>query len=382
MTRSAVYAQSKDDLERQKSVIEDDINYTNNLLDQTRSEKKTSMNRLYLINNNIKQRNKKIRNYSYEIRLINKDIITMSDSIEVLQSTLENLQEEYAEMIVSTWHNKNIYKRLSYIFDSKDLTQAFKRIAFFKTYSEKRKSYYEKISNITTQLQQKQISYETSKSKKESLVQSEKLEKTKLEQDRKSQNQLVQDLSKKEKQLKKKIAQQQSQLKKLNAAIESLIANEIKSRGGSKNKLDLTPEEKLLSDRFGGNKSRLPWPCERGVVSRPYGTQPHPVLKNIKIDNPGINILTEENSMARSIFKGVVVKVQTINQFKAVIIRHGEYLTVYSNLENVIVQQGDNVDAKQPLGRIIKDADGTTELHFEIWKGSVKQNPALWLAQP
>ena len=378
------FSQSKDELQRQKTKIEQDIHYTNSLLNQTQSEKKSTMNNLYMINKNINQRNALINNINSEINILNNDISSTSDSIEILKAILKDLQDEYAQMIVSTWQNRNIYKRLSFIFDSQDLTQAFKRIAFFKSYADKRKEYYDEITNITMKLQHKQIAYETNKSDKEFLVQNQKEEKKKLEIDKKSQNELVSNLSKKEKDLKKKIAQQQTELNKLSREIEKMIAEEVKSRGGAlSTKLRLTPEEQLISNKFGENKGHLPWPCEKGIISRPFGEQPHPILKNIQINNPGINILTEDRSKARSIFDGEVVKITQITQYhNVVIIRHGEYLTVYSNLENVFVTIGQKVKAKQPIGTIIKDpSEGVTELHFEIWKGTVIQDPALWLAR-
>ncbi|MBR0123328.1 MAG: peptidoglycan DD-metalloendopeptidase family protein [Bacteroidales bacterium] len=375
------YCQSKEELEEQKRKIEQDINYTNKLLDETKTEKQSSINKVYMLNKNIKQRDKLIKNINHEIVLLDKDINKTSDSIENMKALLKDLKTEYANMIVSTWQNQNTYKRLSYIFDSNSISQAFRRIQAFKAYSDKRKEYYNEIVEVTRKLQQKQISYEDSKSKKEILVQSEKNEKNKLEADKKNQNQIVQNLSQKEKELKKKIAKQQQELNKLTKEIERLIAEEMKSKGNSK-RFKLTPEEQLISDNFVGNKGKLPWPTERGMITLPFGEQSHPVLANITINNPGVNILTEENSTARCVFDGEVMTVKKIAQFNVVIVRHGEYLTVYSNLGQVFVSQGQKIKAKEKVGTIMKDAsEGTTELHFEIWKGSTIQNPEDWMAK-
>lgn len=375
------YCQSKEELEEQKRKIEQDINYTNKLLNETKTEKQSSINKVYMLNKNIKQRDKLIKNINHEIALLDKDINKTSDSIEYMKALLQDLQTEYANMIVSTWQNQNTYKRLSYIFDSNSVSQAFRRIQAFKAYSDKRKEYYNEIVETTRKLQQKQISYEDSKSKKEVLVQSEKNEKNKLEADKKNQNQIVQNLSQKEKELKKKIAKQQQELNKLTKEIERLIAEEMKSKGNSK-RFKLTPEEQLISDNFVGNKGKLPWPTERGMITLPFGEQQHPVLANITINNPGVNILTEENSTARCVFDGEVMTVKKIAQFNVVIVRHGEYLTVYSNLGQVFVSQGQKIKAKEKVGTIMKDAnEGTTELHFEIWKGSTIQNPEDWMAK-
>lgn len=145
----------------------------------------------------------------------------------------------------------------------------------------------------------------------------------------------------------------------------------------------LTPEEQLISDNFAENKGKLPWPLERGVITSPFGEQPHPVLPGIKISNNGIDISTTEGAEARAIFEGVVSRVVTIpGAYYAVIIRHGEYLSVYSNLKEVRVRNGQRVSTRQVVGVIATESrEAKTNLHLEIWKGNEKLDPAQWIAR-
>jgi len=172
----------------------------------------------------------------------------------------------------------------------------------------------------------------------------------------------------------------------LDERIRKIIAEEI-ARANKKNKKSsktfaLTPEERALSNRFEQNKGKLPWPVERGIISEPFGKHAHALLKNITVNNRGINILTEENAIARSVFNGVVTVVMKMQGYhNLVMIKHGNYITVYANLKNVFVAKGDKVKTKEKIGTVFTSPkDNKTELHFEIWKNKDLQNPQKWLA--
>jgi murein DD-endopeptidase MepM/ murein hydrolase activator NlpD len=170
--------------------------------------------------------------------------------------------------------------------------------------------------------------------------------------------------------------------KKLRKKIEDIIARELelkktKTKGSS---YALTPEEKLLSKSFAANKGKLPWPTERGLISETFGVHQHPVLKNVKTKNNGLNIVSSKGSEARVVFSGEVVSVVTITTTnKAIIVKHGDYFSVYSNLDEVFVKKGDHLETKEILGRVHTTLKGKTELHFEIWQGKVLLNPSLWI---
>jgi len=208
-------------------------------------------------------------------------------------------------------------------------------------------------------------------------------------------------LQSKEKELKTKLEKQILARKKLQKEIEDIIAEEIrkaaerakkeaenktpnsKTTTTTKGNFALTPAEKIISDNFGANKGLLPWPTERGVVTGLFGEHPHPVLKNIKVQSNGIDISTSEGSSARAIFDGEVSKIVTIGPSnKAILIRHGNFFTLYSNLKETKVKAGDKVKTKQSIGIIntVKE-EGKTTLHIEIWQESTKLDPSLWLSK-
>ena len=146
-------------------------------------------------------------------------------------------------------------------------------------------------------------------------------------------------------------------------------------------KLILTPEAQLLSNSFSSNKAKLPWPVAKGIISEKFGVHPHPLMPNIDINNNGVDITTNNGAIARAVFEGVVkgvVNMPGAGQF--ILIRHGDFITVYSNLKEVYVKVEDKVTTKQNIGSILyDDDDAKTLLHFEIWKGQTKLNPEDWL---
>ncbi|MDL2227325.1 peptidoglycan DD-metalloendopeptidase family protein [Bacteroidales bacterium OttesenSCG-928-K03] len=375
-----LFAQSKEDLQNEKAKLEDEIQLTNKLLNQTLSGKKTSTEQVTLINKKINDRTKLISTINKEVKYLDNDISSTSKTIKELDYELELLRKEYADMILHTWSTKNTYKRLSYIFASEDLNQAFRRISYFKSYSDKRKEYSKEIISKTNELQNKKFTLEKQKGEKENLRVTKEKETSALQAEKVEKNNTIQSLTKQEKELRNKIKNQQAALSKLNKEIERIIAEEIKSRGTS-GRLELTPEEKIISGQFEGNKGKLPWPCERGIISESFGTKAHPELKDIKINSTGVDILTEAKSMARAIFNGKVTKVTQIPQYNnVVIIRHGDFLTVYANLDEVLVSVGEEIKTKQNIGTIYSNSsEGTTKLHFEVWKGSTLLDPEHWI---
>ncbi|NLA23839.1 MAG: peptidoglycan DD-metalloendopeptidase family protein, partial [Bacteroidales bacterium] len=207
---------------------------------------------------------------------------------------------------------------------------------------------------------------------------------SKLEQEQNSQTKTLNNLKNKESELKRKLQQQQQSANKLQREIEKLIAEEARrSSGGKSTTYVLTPSEKIISTNFANNKGRLPWPVEKGVITSRFGKQAHPVIKNITIDNAGVDISTNPGANVRAIFDGEVRSVMSMpGAQNIVIIRHGEYLSVYTHLMSVNVKVGDHVNTKQNIGKVYTDIDeNKTILHLEVWFKEAKENPAVWLAK-
>ncbi len=378
--------QDRASLEQDKKKAEDGIRYTNKLLDQTRKSKKANMSEVVILADMIGKRQELIAAINSEIHFLNVQISFTEDSIRELNAELRELRDEYARIIYFAYKNRDLYNRFMFIFAADDFNQAYQRLKYFQQYQVYRKKQAELIRQTQDKLHQKSESLSQRKAEKEQLAGTVENEKNKLFAEKEDKDRVVQKLAKTEKDLKKELKQKEKAIKDLQKAIQKIIAAEIaaraKSVAGKPSELALTPEELELSGNFMSNKGKLPWPMERGIVSSTFGEHPHPVLKRVKVRNNGINILTNEGGEARAVFKGKVTRVMSVpNNNNVVIIRHGEYLTVYSNLDRVYVREGDVVDTKDKIGVVFTNPDESrTELHFEVWKAKTLLDPAGWLA--
>lgn len=380
----------KSQLEARKAKIEEEINYTNKLLSETKKSKQTSMNQLVLLNKKISKRQELINAISSEINLIDNRIKETNDTIQELTESINKLKEEYARIIYYAQKNRSSYSRLMFIFSAESFNQAYQRLKYFQQYSSYRQNQVRVIKETQAVLAEKISLLQKQKNQKLSLKTVEETEKQKLAREKSEQDQAVRKLSQQERDLLKKLRENERAAKKLQKAIEDLIAEEIKkaketakktgTKPSSDNAFGLTPSEMKLSTSFAGNKGYLPWPTERGVISATFGEHPHPVLKGIKTKNNGVDITTASGSYARAIFEGEVTSIMTLPSYNnVVIIKHGEFLTVYSNIDQVLVKKGEKVITKQKIGIIETDESGKTKLHFELWKGKVLQNPEAWI---
>jgi murein hydrolase activator len=385
--------QDRSKLEQDKKKVEEEIEYTNRLLDQTRQNRQNSINEVVILNKKISKREELIQTINDQVRLVELQMALVQDSISLLEKDLENLKDEYAKMIYYSYKNKNIYDRLIFILASEDFNQAYQRMKYFEQYNE-----YRKKQALLIQVKQKRLEIKMEemaaiRNQKNTLLTGEERQRQQLTLEREEKNKSVQVLSKKEKELQKTLKEKEAAARKLQQAIENIIAEEIRlaneraSKPGSTTEksglFSLTPEERILSDNFMSNRGSLPWPLEKGIISSTFGEHPHPVLKNVKTRNNGIDLLTETGAEARTIFSGVVTRVMNVpNNNNVVIIRHGEFLTVYSNLDQVYVKIGEKVTIKQKIGTIFTNkTDSKTELHFEMWQSKTLLNPEEWLAK-
>jgi murein hydrolase activator len=394
-----IWAQkTKENLQKTKKQLEQEIKYTNMLLEQTQKSRQTSLNRLLLINRQIEKRESLIETINSEIDQIQEEIGIQSVHVQHLSDELQKMKDEYARMIYYAYKNLNIFNRIMFIFAAEDFNQAFYRLRYYQQYSSYRRTQAEIIRKTQLELTQKIHDLEGIKNQKTGLAQSKEQEKTRLVGEKEVKDKAVQELTRKEKQLVATLKEKQESAHKLQKEIEKLIAEEIRASAVrarktaktenkpkpeiTETKIMLTPMEMELSSSFSANKGKLPWPSEKGIITGIFGEHPHPVLKYVKVKNNGIDITTEEGASVRSVFAGKVSRVMSFpNMNKVVIIRHGEFLTVYSNLEEVSVQDGQEISTKQTIGKVHTSPDDSkTEYHFEIWLGKNIQNPQEWLS--
>ena len=381
--------QNKNELEDRKKKLQQDIEYTNQLLNETKKNKKLSLNQLMTLNRKIIDRQELINTISSQIAELSREIGETSHKISDLQDDLQKLKNDYARMIYSAYRNRDEYGRLMFIFASDNFNQAYIRLRYLQQYSDFRHKQAEQIQLTEQELNKKLTELEAQKAEKRSLLGTQENEKSSLTKEKTEKEEALTDLQSREKKLKADLAKKKKDAEKLQQAILRIIKEEIekanataanKSKSPS-TKLVLTPEAQQLSSSFSNNKGKLPWPVIQGLIIEHFGTHQHPTLSDITIKNDGIEIATSKGAIARSVFDGEVTGVVNIpSSGQVVIVRHGEYLSVYANLKDVYVKTGDKVKTKQTIGSILMDNEETqTDLHLEIWKGQTKLDPEEWL---
>ncbi len=381
---NAVFSQTKKDLEKKKNKTQDEINYTNKLLQQTKDNQKTSYNDLLLINKNIEARKSIINDINSELSFTSQKIKDIELIISIMQEDLEKLKLDYARMVKLAWKNSNKYNTIMFILSSKDFNQSYLRLKYMQQIAKFRERQFKAINSINEILKIQIQKLNSLKKDNIKLLDEQKGEEKKLVNDQKKQEKTINQLKSQETELKKKLADQQKQMAQIQKEIENIIREEAKKNTNvTTGKYELTPAEKIVSTNFANNKGKLPWPVERGVIVDGFGKKNHPVYPSVVLENKGVDISTTVGASARAIFEGEVKKVlQLPGAVNAVIIGHGEYMTVYTNLDNIVVTRGEKVLTKQVIGKVhTNQNDNKTVLHLEIWKASDVVNPALWLAK-
>ncbi|MCD6179892.1 MAG: peptidoglycan DD-metalloendopeptidase family protein [Bacteroidales bacterium] len=374
------FSQSKTQLNKQISQLEKEIAYTNKLLGTTLKNKDDSYYKIELIARQISRHEKILISIQKEIHNINNSINSKQLEIRKKEAELSALKEEYAKMIYFANRNRSNYDKLMFIFSSKDFNQAYKRLKYFEQYSHYRKNQVKLINERQKSLDADIKILEVNRAEKLSLRLKETKTKEILSQKKIEQQRSLNKLKSKERSLKSKLRKKEKQKTALKKEIAKIIAREAEKI----KKYALTSAEIKLSGSFENNKGKLPWPVERGVLFSSFGEHAHPYLKGIKTRNDGIDIATDEGSQARAVFDGEVRSIISVpgTANYAILIKHGNYFTLYSNITKAIVSPGQKVKARQNLGLIYKDpSDQSTKLQFQLWKNTSKMNPINWLAK-
>ena len=368
--------QTKTQLQSQQKKIERNIKYTKRLLSETKNKKRTSLNQLSLIQKQVKDRKNLINSYSNEIKLIDNQIRFDKENIKQLQAELITLKKEYANLIYQSYKSRSNYDQWMFLFASKDFYQAMRRMRYLKEYNAYRRQKAQAIEQTQLELKQDIESLEKQKNERLGLLISKESETQELEKDRLQKRSIINNLQQKEKDLRGKLQKQQKEWNKLNKEIQKIIEKEINPKG---NRPPLSPAEVQLSKDFISNIGKLPWPTKRGNITSHFGKHNHPQL-HITINNKGVDFSCEKGATISAVFDGEVVKVLQLPRYKAVLIKHGEYFTVYNKLQQVFVTEGEMVKTNQNLGVVWTDSEsGESVLHFELLKQINYQNPEKWL---
>jgi murein hydrolase activator len=375
----------KGQLEREKLENIRKIKETEKIILETKTKKKATLGQLTALSKQIEARNNLISSIEKEVEYLDQDINELEQIIASLEQDLVNLKEEYARMIYAASKLNSHYDKLTFIFAAESFNQMVMRVQYFKQYAQARHHQVEQIEKVKASLQSQKKTLAQKKAEKNDLIASKTIETENLHHAKIEKN--LKELSNKEKELLKEMEASKKSLRKLDKLIADLVRKEIekmKAKAALENKtgtsVRMTPEAELLSNNFAGNITKLPWPVTHGTISQKFGRQPHPILTNVEIDNLGINILTLKSEIVRSVFQGKVVTVAEVpGMNKVVMIQHGEFFTVYARLREVSVEVGEEVTAKESIGEVYTDKNDVSELQFQIWKNSVKQDPEKWL---
>jgi len=372
-----------DNLNTKRKQLEKEIQNTTKLLDQTKKTKELSLRDLQLINRRISQREALIRTISQEIRSVDQQIQADNILIDKRTRELKALKTEYARMIYYANKIMKAQTKLVFIFSAEDFNQASQRFKYYRQYSIYLRKQADRIRGIQEELSRQRAEQEIIRTEKMKLADAEQQEKNRLNREKQQKDHVVKDLSKKEKQLLSTLRSKQLALQKLQVEIERVIAEEARAKAGGKGAKDagMSSADIRLSSTFAANKGLLPWPIDQGVVTSTFGEHPHPVLKYVKVKNNGIDITGTQHSQVKAVFTGTVSRILSVpNLNKVVILRHGEYLTVYSNLDEVSVSDGQQVSTQQVIGKAHYDRqENESELNFQLWMGKTILDPQDWL---
>lgn len=375
-----LHSQSLADLNSQREKAMADIEYVDRLIKSTENERSAGIQSLNIVNSKLRLREDVLNNIREELRLINDRIELSELSISLMENDLNMLIRDYEKAILHAQKAGKGQPDFVYIFSSKDLNQGYKRLRYLQQVAKYRRMEAELIMDLKDQIEETKADQIKYLEEIVVLRQKEEAQMQSLQNEQINKRRMVNSLSRKEKQLRQDLDQKKRIAREIEKEIERVIEAERKKRKES----ELSPEEKLIGDDFSKNIGLLPWPVERGVITTRFGIHDHPVFKLTKVDNIGIEITSSTPQKARSVFKGTVVSVFGISGGNmAIILRHGEYLTVYQNVINVVVKPGDIVDTKQVLGDVFLDDNegGKSILKFMLYKEKDKKDPEEWLAK-
>lgn len=367
---------SKSQLQKEKQESLEKIKEVEKIIGETSTKKKNSLGELNALNQRIREQENLIASIKGEIGFLDTEITENNDIISALEDDLDKLKKEYIAMLYVAQKVSNSTTRLTFLFSAKSFDQLIMRLKYMEQYGETRKLQADQIGKVQNELsgQVKEISVR--REEKNKLLTDMVTENGNLTSLKKKQSSLVKNLERQEKKLKSDLTATKKLVARLDKLIEDLIKEEMERAARAAR----SSETEVLSSSFEENRSKFTWPVSSGFVTQKFGRQNHPVLKGIVQQNNGVNIQTKENEKVKSIFEGEVRRVAFIQGLgSTVIIKHGEYLTVYAGLKEVFVRTGQKVVTNQEIGKIFSNQDGVSELRFQIFRNTTALDPQIWL---
>lgn len=375
------------ELETRRQELRKEIQKINELRAENKSKEKSQLSLIENFNYKINVLSNLIKVTNQQANLLTREIHANHKKITDLRDELKALKEDYAAMVVKSYKSKNQQSRIMFLLSSNNFKQAYKRLQYIKQYSDHQKQQGQTIKAKTVELQETNSNLLKQQDEKKKLIAENREVQTSLETERKAHEALMKSIKNNLSTYTKQIQEKQKEVDRIDAEIDRIVAEAIAKsnrkagKSSSSNTFALTPEEKILASNFTSNKGKLPWPVEKGYVTVGYGSQPSPINKSLTIKSNGVRIATEKDAKVMAVFNGEVTSVKKIrNANPFVMIRHGNYYTVYKNLSKVYVKEGDKVSTKQTIGETFTNpSNGETIFSFIIYKDGATQNPANWI---
>lgn len=374
-------------LESRRQELRREIQKINELRTENKSKAKSELSLIEDFNYKISVLSNLIKVTNQQANLLTREISSNQHKISSLRDELKQLKEDYAAMIVKSYKSKNQQSRIMFLLSSDNFKQAYKRLQYIKQYSDHQKQQGEIIKTKTFELQEINAKLLKQQEDKKKLIAENRVVQKSLESERGQHQTMMASIKKNLSRYASQIKQKQREADKIDREIDRIIkaaiakSNKKAGKTSSSKTFALTSEEKVLASNFISNKGKLPWPVEKGFVRLGYGTQPHPIDRSLTIKSNGVRIATEKGAKVRAVFDGEVseiLKMKNVNPI--VMIRHGNYLTLYRNLSEVYVKKGDKVKTKQVIGEVFTNpSNGETILSFTLSKGTSTENPASWI---
>ena len=375
-------------LEVQRLRLKKEIKQINSILFNNIKTRKSALTQVEDLQVKLNVRLELIKVTNEQANLLTTRISINERNISTNRLELRNLKDEYANLIQKSYESKSLQNRLMFLFSSESFLQAYKRVQYLKQYASYRRKQGKAIANKTKLLQELNQTLNNEKAEKILLIEENRLVQQQIEKDAQDQKSLIKTLERKQTSLDSQISKKEKQQKAIDREINRLIREAIaasnKALGKKRKKtFQLTPEAKLIADNFKANKGRLPWPLEKGVVVQGFGRQRHPVVKTTTIQSNGVILATEPLAKVRAVFEGEVMSVIVIKGSNpSVLIRHGNFITLYTNLAKLYVTKGEKVNAKQAIGEIFTNQQtGKTQFQFGIFNNVNALNPKEWVYQ-
>ena len=375
--------QDREELERQKQKAFDEIKLARELMEKTAAERSSSLQQLRILQNGINSRDRLIRTLESEIEMLDEEISMAQEQIRKLEAQNNKNRDEYARMIYYAYRNHTEYEKLMYILAGESISQSYQRYKYLKYIADYRERKGEEITQLIDELERKKEEQDSLRNEKLGLLESKENEQVQLVSQRNRRSEMVNELKKQENKQKRDIEEKERIARELEAEIRRIIEEEARKLNANNMVAALTPEQQLVGNDFKRNKGKLPWPVERGMITAGFGKNEYGGLVGSSYNNNGIDINTTPGTKVRAVFEGEVTKVFAIlGANYTVLIRHGEYLSVYQNLVNVRVKTGDKVLTKEILGEAFTDDDQQVGMvHFEVWQERNILNPEDWISK-